>query len=156
MAAPGLAWLPPDKRQPLPDLNFVDGTGKAMTSADFRGRVILLNIWATWCAPCREEMPTLDRLQAERGGGDFEVVALSIDQKGMDAVKAFFSEIGIHALRPYLDRSGKTAAALGLAGLPVTLLVDRQGREIGRKTGVADWSSPEVTALIDRALKADQ
>jgi thiol-disulfide isomerase/thioredoxin len=156
MAAPDIAWLPPGKRQPLPDLHFVDDAGKAMTLADFRGRVILLNIWATWCAPCREEMPTLDQLQARRGGGDFEVVALSIDQKGMDAVKGFLSEIGIRALRPYLDRSGAIGAAVGLAGVPVTLLVDRQGREIGRKLGVADWNSPEAAALIERALKADQ
>src|SRR3546814_14258724 len=84
-----------DSPRDLPDLQFKDGSGKPVSLADFRGRVVLLNLWATWCGPCREEMPTLDRLQATLGGPDFEVFALSIDRAGIGAVDAFFADIGV-------------------------------------------------------------
>src|SRR5918995_3017081 len=89
--------------RPMPDIEFENGQGEALSLADFRGKVVLLNIWATWCAPCRREMPTLERLQAELGGPDFEVVALSIDRKGLPVVKEFYEELGLRELGMYVD-----------------------------------------------------
>jgi thiol-disulfide isomerase/thioredoxin len=132
----------------LPNVRFADGNGRAMTLQDFRGKFVLLNVWATWCVPCRKEMPTLDRLQAKLGGPDFEVVALSIDRGGPLIVSTFYSEIGIRALRIYVDKTSDAATALGVVGIPVTLLIDREGREIGRKIGPAEWDSPEIINLI--------
>lgn len=137
-----------DTPQVMPGFRFEDGNGRSLTLADFAGKVVLLNIWATWCIPCREEMPTLDRLQAELGGPEFEVVALPIDRGGLEAVQEFFSEIGIERLAVYLDRSGKAANVLGAVGLPTTLLIDREGRELGRLVGPAEWDAPEMLDAI--------
>ena len=134
--------------RPVPDLAFVDGAGDPRTLADFRGRAVLLNIWATWCVPCRKEMPTLDRLQAELGGSDFDVVALSIDRNGLDAVKPFYRELGLKSLGIYIDPSGKAARELGTLGVPTTLLIDRRSREVARKLGPEEWDSPEIIQRI--------
>jgi thiol-disulfide isomerase/thioredoxin len=151
MPAPAFVLAP--EPRPLSALAFTDGAGKAMTLADFRGRVVLLNIWATWCAPCREEMPTLDRLQASLGSRDFTVVALSVDRKGLEAVTSYFASIGAKALAPYVDSSGRAATALDLPGVPTTFLLDRQGREVGRVVGAADWSQPAAADLIRKTLR---
>ena len=133
---------------PVPELQFTDGEGKPQTLADFRGKVALLNIWATWCLPCRKEMPTLDRLQATLGGADFEVVALSIDRGGAEVVKKFYTDIGIQHLSIHIDSSGKAGFALATAGLPTTLLIDRQGQELGRLIGPAEWDAPDMVAFL--------
>ncbi|PLC48130.1 redoxin [Pollutimonas subterranea] len=135
----------------LPLISFQDATGKTVTLADFRGRVVLLNIWATWCPPCREEMPSLDRLNAKRGGPAFEVVALSID-RDTALVKPFYQEFGVQTLRGYFDPSSKVSNTLRAPGVPTTLLIDQEGREIGRTLGPAVWDSRQVEALIDAAL----
>lgn len=140
--------------QPVPAISFQDKDGQPKTLADFAGRIVLLNIWATWCAPCRKEMPTLDRLQAELGGPDFEVVALSVDRKGPEAVRKFFNEIGIKHLALNIDTSSNAMFTLGAFGLPLTLLIDRQGREIGRVVGPAEWDSPEMMAFIRDRIAA--
>lgn len=137
----------------LPALRFTDGNGASTSLASWRGRLVLVNVWATWCPPCREEMPTLDRLQALLGGPGFEVIALSIDEGGLPAVQAFFSSIGIRHLRPYLDDAGD-ALALAAGGVPVTLLIDREGRELGRKLGPAAWDHPQMVELIRGRLSA--
>lgn len=135
--------------QALPNLPFTDANGTPTSLAAFHGRVVLLNVWATWCPSCREEKPTLDRLQATLGGPGFEVVALSIDRGGMPVVQEFFLDEGIRHLRPYVDASGGDAlAALGGAGIPLTLLIGRDGREIGRKSGPATWDDPQMVELI--------
>ena len=123
----------------LPDLRFVDGDGAARSLADWRGRAVLLNVWATWCAPCREEMPALDRVQAALGGPDFEVVALSVDRGGVPAVKGFYEELGLRALRIYVDTNGEALTRLGAVGIPLTLLLDRDGRELWRVIGPRKW-----------------
>lgn len=142
--------------QTLPDIAFEDEAGRRLTLADFRGKVVLLNIWATWCPPCRREMPSLDRLQAQLGGADFEVVAVSIDQgnEALFLVQEFFLEIGVKHLRIYLDQTGSAARRLGALGLPVTILVDSRGMELGRLVGPAEWDSPEAVATIRRYLGA--
>ena len=141
-----------EKPRPLPELRFVDGEGRALTIADFRGRLVLLNIWATWCVPCRREMPTLDRLQAKLGGPDFEVLALSIDRQGLAVVKAFYEELGLEALRVYVDASTNTTSDLGIVGIPTTLLVDRKGDEIGRLVGPYEWDSPEMISFLGEQI----
>lgn len=137
-------------------LQFEDGDGHSRSLADFRGKVALLNIWATWCIPCRKEMPTLDRLQSTLGGSSFEVVALSIDRGGMDVVRKFFTEIGVRNLTMYLDTSGKASRELGAVGLPTTLLIDREGQEIGRLIGPAEWDGPEMVAFIKCAISRNE
>jgi thiol-disulfide isomerase/thioredoxin len=120
----------------------VDVEGKSRGLSDFQGKFILLNIWATWCVPCRKEMPALDRLEATRGGRDFQVVPLSIDRGGADVVRKFFAEIGIKKLEIYLDVSGDATRKLSVVGLPTTLIIDREGREMGRLIGPAEWDEP--------------
>lgn len=141
--------------RPLPEIQFENGQGEATSLADFRGKVVLLNIWATWCGPCRREMPTLDRLRAELGGPDFEVVALSIDRTGLPAVKEFYEEIGLETLSIYVDRSGAAQSALSVLGIPTTLLLDREGNEVGRLLGPAEWDSPEMVTFIRSYLEPE-
>jgi thiol-disulfide isomerase/thioredoxin len=143
-----------DTPQPVPEISFQDADGQPRTLGNFAGRVVLLNVWATWCAPCRKEMPTLDRLQAELGGPDFEVVALSVDRKGPEVVSKFFEEIGIEHLALNIDASSKAMFTLGAFGLPLTLLIDREGREVGRVNGPAEWDSPEMVAFIRDRIAA--
>lgn len=147
-----LALSPLDPPRPVPDLHFVTGEGRTSTLGDFRGRAVVLNIWATWCIPCRVEMPALDRLQAALGSDGFEVVALSIDRGGPPAVEAFYKEIGLRSLNIYVDPTGAASRALGAVGIPTTLLIDRDGREVARKIGPAEWDSPELVGVIRRYL----
>jgi len=138
--------------KPLPEFRFQDAAGKWLGLSDFRGKVVVLNLWATWCIPCRAEMPTLDRLQAQLGGPGFEVVALSIDRGGRKAVDPFFRQVGITHLARYLDPGGEAAGRLGVLGLPTTLLIDSKGQELGRLVGPAEWDSAEMTAFLRRLV----
>lgn len=133
---------------------FTDADGGAASLADFRGKVVLVNVWATWCAPCVREMPTLDRLEAALGGEDFAVVAISVDRQGLSAVARFYDTHGIADLPPFVDPSYAVPRALGVVGLPTTLLLDRAGHEIGRLVGGAEWDSPEAIALIRHFVEA--
>lgn len=146
-------FTPWTERKPVALAEFLDENGKPVTLEAFRGKVVLLNLWATWCVPCREEMPALDRLQAQRGGPDFQVVAVAQDRGGRDKVDKFLAEIGAKGITPYLDTSMKSARAWTAVGLPTSLLIDRQGREVGRLVGGADWSAPEALALVDALIK---
>lgn len=139
------------ERRDMQAFSFADATGASKELAQWKGKVVLLNLWATWCAPCRKEMPDIAKLQAEMGGPDFEVIALSVDRKGLEASKAFLQEIGAESLKAYVDPESKSLAALQALGLPATLLIDRQGKEAGRLLGPADWASDEAKALV-RAL----
>jgi thiol-disulfide isomerase/thioredoxin len=138
----------------LPPLTFTDAAGKPVSLADFRGKIVLLNIWATWCVPCREEMPALDKLDTKLGGKDFQVVAVNIDKGGADKAAAFLKETGVTHLALYTDPSGKLFATLKAVGMPTTLIVDRSGREIARLVGPADWASPEAVKVIEAAIAA--
>ncbi len=142
-----------DSPRPLPEIQFTDAEGRSVSLADFRDKIVLLNIWATWCPPCVREMPTLDRIQVQLGGEDFEVVALSIDHAGLKVVRPFFDRIGIQHLAMYIDSSGKASRDLGLLGLPTSLLIDRAGREFGRLNGPAEWDSPEMVTAIRRHVE---
>jgi thiol-disulfide isomerase/thioredoxin len=147
-ASPAQNFVLHDTPMPLPELQFTDGEGEPRSLADFRGKVVLLNVWATWCLPCRREMPTLDRLQAALGGNAFEVVALSIDRGGADAVRKFYAEIGIQHLAIHVDTTSQVGFALATAGLPTTLLIGAEGRELGRLIGPAEWDAPDMVAFL--------
>lgn len=136
----------------VPEFTFVDENGARKSLNDWRGRIVLLNIWATWCAPCREEMPSLSRLQEKLGGEDFAVVPVSVDRKGIEAVRKFLDEIGVHNLPALIDPAARLNFKVRALGLPATLLIDRQGREIGRMVGPAEWDSPEAVALLRAAI----
>lgn len=148
------AFLVHPEPKPLPDIAFADGEGKPLKLSDWKGRVVLINLWATWCAPCRKEMPDLAKLQAELGSDQFEVVAISVDRKGAEASSAFLKETEADALKLYVEPTTKIVGELQSAGLPATILVDRQGRELGRLLGPAHWAAPEAVALIKAALSA--
>ncbi len=140
----------------LPDLSFRDASGKQLTLAHWRGRTVLLNLWATWCVPCRKEMPTLDALQRKLGGPDFEVVAVNIDTRDPDKTRAFLKQIGVEKLAYYADPEAKTfqdLKAIGRAfGMPTTLLVDPHGCELGTIAGPAEWASDDAVKLVQAAL----
>ncbi len=132
---------------------FRDLYGNPLTLADYSGKVVLLNIWATWCPPCRAEMPSLDRLAGEMEGPDFAVIALSTDRAGPERVAQFYDDMQIENLKVMHDRSGDFARQAGVLGLPATLILDRQGREIGRILGDTDWDSPEARAILRRVIE---
>lgn len=146
------AFLVKAERKPVINAAFADGGGAAKSLGDWKGKVLLVNLWATWCAPCRKEMPALAQLQKEMGSDQFEVVAISVDRKGVEASAAFLKETGAENLKLYVEPSLTILNDLQAIGLPATLLIDRQGREIGRLLGPADWASPEAIALIKAAL----
>ena len=146
------AMLAADPPQLLSDLAFDGPDGTPMTLADRAGKVLLVNLWATWCAPCRKEMPALDALQKEAGGNDFEVVAVNVDTGGDEKPKKFLGEIGIENLAFYRDDTLElfnTLKRRGLAlGLPVTLLVDREGCLMAHMNGPAEWAGEDARRLI--------
>jgi thiol-disulfide isomerase/thioredoxin len=137
-----------DKPNLVAEINFDDGQGRARKLADFKGKVVLLNIWATWCVPCRKEMPALDRLQASLGGANFEVVPVSIDRGGLEVVRRFYIEVGIRNLALYVDSSGQVLGRVRALGLPTSLLIDRSGEEIGRVIGPAEWDASDIIAFV--------
>jgi thiol-disulfide isomerase/thioredoxin len=140
----------------LPDLPFLDEAGTSRSLKEWRGKVVLLNLWATWCAPCRKEMPSLDRLQGELGSDRFEVVAVSADKTGVEGAKKFLDQIKVEKLAVYADSTVRIHSGLRAIGMPATLLLDTQGREIGRLVGPAEWDSTEAKALIRAAMAAEQ
>ncbi len=141
---------------PAMPLAFERADGSKTALADFRGRAVLLNLWATWCVPCRAEMPALDRLQADKGGKDFEVVAVNVDTARLERRGEFLDRAGVKTLARYADPSGDAFDALrrdGQAlGLPVSLLIDRDGCEVASVAGPLAWDLADAKALIS-ALK---
>ena len=135
-----------------PSVSFMDAAGNPVNWQDFDGRVLLVNFWATWCAPCVHEMPSLDRLQQQLGGQDFEVVAISIDRGGVDQIRSFYRTHGLSDLAIYSDPSGRVPAAFESPGLPTSVLIDRDGSWIGTYVGPADWASDDAVALIRHFL----
>ena len=143
----------------VPALAFQDARGKPLSLENWRGRTVLLNLWATWCVPCRKEMPALDALQQRLGGPKFEVVAVNIDTRDPDKPKAWLNEVGIHNLAYYADPNARTfqdLKSIGRAfGMPTTLLIDPNGCEIGTIAGPAEWASDDAVKLIEAALAAN-
>lgn len=132
---------------------FKNDQGQDTTLGAWKGKVVLVNLWATWCAPCRKEMPDLDRLQAELGGDEFEVVAISLDRGTDRKPREFLREIGVKRLKLYHDPTARIGNKLQAIGLPATLLLDRDGKEIGRLVGPAKWDSPDALRLVRTVIK---
>jgi len=141
----------------LPDLTFEDANGKPKKLSDWRGKTVLLNLWATWCVPCRKEMPALDELQSKLGGKDFEVVAVNIDTRDPDKPKNFLKDANLTKLGYFTDQKAKVfqdLKSIGRAlGMPTSVLVDAQGCEIGTIAGPAEWASEDAMKLIKAAVK---
>lgn len=151
-AEDGVLFPMHDTPQAVPDLRFVDAEGHETSLRAFEGKTVLLNVWATWCVPCREEMPALDRLEAKLGSSEFGVVPLSIDRGGLENVKEFYRELSLTALPIYVDETGKAAQQLATVGIPTTLLLDQEGEELGRLVGPAEWDSPDMIALLQQHI----
>ena len=140
----------------VPALTFQDAGGKPLTLEHWRGRTVLLNLWATWCVPCRQEMPALDELEHRLGGPAFEVVAINIDTRDASKPKEWLKEAGVQKLSYFADPTARTfqdLKAVGRAfGMPITLLIDPQGCEIASIAGPAEWASEDAIKLIQAAL----
>ena len=140
----------------VPPLGFKDAEGHDRTLADWRGRTVLLNLWATWCVPCRREMPALDALQAKLGGPKFQVVAVNIDTRDPAKPLAFLKQIGVTHLAYFTDESAQVFEDLKSAGkafgMPTTLIVDPKGCEIGDMAGPAEWASDDGVKLVSAAI----
>ena len=141
----------------LPDLSFEDADGKPKKLSDWRGKTVLLNLWATWCVPCRKEMPALDALQTRLGGKDFEVVAVNIDTRDSDKPRHFLKEANLTRLGYFSDQKAKDFQDLkniGQAlGMPTSVLIDAQGCEIATIAGPAEWGSDDAIKLIKAAVQ---
>ena len=146
----------PKQSKPAPDLTFKGPDGAETTLAAMKGRLLLVNLWATWCAPCKAEMPALDRLQAELGGDRFQVVAINVETRNLDKPPAWFKANGIAHLTYYGDPEGKVLpviqSAVGSTGLPTTMLIDAKGCTLGVMKGPAEWSGEDGRRLIKAAL----
>ncbi|HEU6442812.1 MAG TPA: redoxin family protein [Microvirga sp.] len=152
LAALGVSNVP----KPPPTIGFSGPEGQALSLSDFKGKTILVNLWATWCVPCRQEMPALDELQAKLGGADFQVVAINVDTRNPEKPKAWLQENGIRNLTYYADPAGKLLQVLQksghVVGLPTTFVVDASGCEIAILKGPAEWASPDALTLVRAAL----
>ena len=138
--------------KPLPALEFQDAADKPMRFADCKGKALLINFWATWCVPCVKEMPSLDRLQAALPKDKFLVLPLSIDGPSRPKVAPFYKDQKLARLGIYFDKNRKAMQGLGVSLLPTSILVDPEGRELGRLEGDADWDMPESIALMKAAI----
>lgn len=138
------------------DAEFFDPAGNGYFLADSNGKIRVVNFWATWCAPCREEMPELDSLQVQLGGADFEVIVIATGRNTLDGIERFNTQANIQNLPVRLDPQGALGNKFGALGLPLTVVLDREGREIARLTGGADWASDNaieiLQAMIDRPI----
>lgn len=128
--------------------------GAPVSLADYKGKVVVLNFWATWCAPCRKEMPSLDRLQAEFGGDDFAVVPVATGRNPVPAIERFFGEGGIEHLPIVRDPQQALARDMAVLGLPITVILDREGQEIARLRGDAEWDSDSAKAIVQALIAA--
>lgn len=136
------------------DTEFGHLEGTTHKLSEFHGQILLVNFWATWCAPCRKEMPGLEALQASLGGDDFQVITIATGRNSPTGMRKFFEEIGVETLPLYIDPKQELARDMAVLGLPITVIVDRQGREIARLRGDADWNSDSARAILSAVIAA--
>jgi thiol-disulfide isomerase/thioredoxin len=142
-----------DGLKPVPDIEFRTLDDAPISLEAFRGKVLVVNFWATWCAPCKRELPSLDRLQSQVGTDDLAVLAISIDRRGADKVTPYLEQVDLPHLAVYLDQKNKLGRAFGAFGLPTTYVIDQRGREVGRLIGPAEWDSDESVALVRHVIE---
>ena len=138
--------------QPVSQITFTDPEGGAHQLSDWKGKYVLLNFWATWCAPCRKEMPGLEELQAEFGGDTFEVVPIATGRNALPGIRRFFQEVGVENLPILLDPKQKIARDMAVLGLPITVILNPEGQEIARLRGDAEWNSDSAKAIISQLI----
>ena len=152
-------FLLADRLIPPQEISWSDANGNKVKLADFRGKVVLLNYWASWCAPCQRELPGFDRIQAKMAGDDFTVLALNIDQGGKSVAEKNAKRLKLKHLKLYVDPQHQTVRKMGLRAMPTTFLFDRKGNKLGVLEGGAEWDAPEAIELIqyfiDRPDHAD-
>ena len=141
-------FIPANAGRLGPDVEWTNSNGDARRLGDFSGKVVMVNFWASWCRPCLRELPSIDRLQAAMAGDDFTVVAINIDQGGLRVAEPFARQLNLSSLSLYLDPRSIVSRAMGVQGMPTTVLYDRKGRELGRLEGIAEWDTPEAQALL--------
>ncbi len=147
-------FRPAEPPRPVPEEPFFDAQGAPRTISDYRGHGVVLNFWATWCGPCVREMPSLDRLAAKVSDDGIVVLALSEDRKGAEVIEPFYNEHGIVNLSVLIDRRGRMSRRLSVSGLPTTVLIDPEGREMGRVVGPEEWDTPAAVAFLRRCIGA--
>lgn len=150
------AFVFKDAPQPVADIAFLDGTGASRSLSEWRGRTVVLNLWATWCAPCKTEMPSLERLQDALAGTKAEVIALAVDRTGLEGARQFFRDAKLERLPLYADPTGKTGMTLKAVGMPTTIVLNADGLEVGRLVGPAEWDSPDAQRLIAAVTASGQ
>lgn len=148
-------FIPYSSPLPAPVLSFVDLAGNTVSLADFTGKIVLVNLWATWCGPCLREMPSLERMQS-RLGDKITVIAISEDRGGSKAVEPFVGKLGLKTIKTYLDPKSTAERAFKVQGLPTSFLIDREGRMVGRVEGAAEWDSPELLEVLKPFLDGDE
>jgi thiol-disulfide isomerase/thioredoxin len=147
-------FVPVSPPQPAPPISFVDRDGNTVRLSDFAGKLVVLNLWATWCAPCLREMPSLDRMQ-ERLGDDVAVLAISEDRGGSKIVEPFIAKLGLKSLKFYLDPKSGAEQAFKVQGLPTSVVIDREGNLLGRVEGAAEWDSPKLLKTLKSFLEGE-
>jgi len=148
-----LAWAKSDTM--VSSVTYFDETGQETDLSTYRGKTVVLNFWATWCAPCRKEMPSLSELQNELGDDTFEVVTIATMRNSPKSIQSFFDKIGVQNLSQHNDPKGALSRSMGVLGLPTTLIISKSGKEFGRLLGDADWASPEAIALMSAIKTSD-
>lgn len=141
--------------KPAATVDFMTFDGAPLNLSDWQGKWVVLNFWATWCAPCRKEMPMLSDLQTDLGGEDFEVLTIATSRNPPPKMKAFFDDIGVTNLPLHRDPKSMLARQMGVLGLPVTVILNPEGQEVGRLTGDADWASDDARAVLDALMGKD-
>lgn len=137
-----------------PDIEWQTPEGTAVSLSDSGGKLRIVNFWATWCAPCRQEKPSLDALNADLAGPEFEVIAIATGRNSPAGIKKFNKDVGVKTLTTYLDPKQQAAREMGVLGLPITVIVDSEGNEIARLQGGADWDSDSARAILTRLIEA--
>ena len=144
-------FIPASPPQPAPEVSFTDLSGNGVALADFKGKLVLLNLWATWCQPCLKEMPSLEKLQA-RSGDKLTVAAVSEDRGGKEVVEPFVAKHGLDTIKIYLDPKSAVGHAVAARGLPTTVVIDSEGKLVGRVEGAAEWDSDKMAAVLQPFL----
>jgi thiol-disulfide isomerase/thioredoxin len=148
-------FIPASPLLPAPSISFVDLAGNTVSLSEFTGKIVLVNLWATWCEPCLREMPSLERVQS-RLGNKIAVVAISEDHGGSKTVEPFIDKLGLRSVKIYLDPRGAMERAFKVQGLPTSFLIDREGRILGRVEGAAEWDAPKLLAVLKSFLGDDE